>query len=297
MIENGGGSYHLEIYLYEVNNGKVENNTCRNNDTGIWLDFSSEYNILDNNTCSNNWDRGICMQQHSSYNNLANNICENNGCGISLLSSYYDNLTNNTCENNRYGIFLSGSFWYTPGGAYPYSSSSNNLINNTCENNSWGVYLSSSNGDNSNTIFHNRLLNNTENNAYDNGTNYWGKDGVGNCWSDWQPPEHPDTNNDGIVDQLDDVGVVWGSRTAPVDAVGRGEGVVANDGDRAVRGLGRCRPAKTQRQRLGQKEREQKQERGFHQVCPLQFMLYLQAIIRPHLHVLLTRAKLLRGQS
>jgi hypothetical protein len=60
-----------------------------------------------------------------------------------------------------------------------------------------------------NTIFHNRLLYNAENNAYymlydteiytvqGNGTNYWDFNGEGNWWSDWQPPAHPSSN--GIV--------------------------------------------------------------------------------------------------
>jgi hypothetical protein len=54
---------------------------------------------------------------------------------------------------------------------------------------------------NSNTIFHNHLLNNAENHAYDEGTNYWDNNGEGNFWSDWQPPEYPDADNNGIVNE------------------------------------------------------------------------------------------------
>jgi parallel beta-helix repeat protein len=208
LVENGGYSY-LGIGLHNVVNGKIENNTCRNNGWGILLNFSSNGNLT-GNTCENNSNGGIGL--HSSSNNtLTSNTCENNaGYGIHLSSgSDNDNLTNNTCLNNSlHGIYLGGSSNNTISnntcennnyeGIYLFFSSNGILTNNTCENNSNGIYLSSTSN---NTIFHNYLLNNAEKNAYDNGTNYWDHNGEGNYWSDWQPPQHPDTNNDGIVDQ------------------------------------------------------------------------------------------------
>ena len=221
LVENGRPSYH-GIYLDNVKNGRIENNTCRNNIHGIFLS-SSSYENLTNNTCENNgW--GICLWD-SSYNNLTSNTCSNNGWGIWLWDSSYNNLTNNTCENNRWdGISLSGPLSEKPnhGGAIISLSSNNTLTNNTCENNEYGIRLNfyssnntltnntCSNNDygielwgnsSNNTIFHNYLLNNTENNAYDDNTNYWDENGEGNYWSDWQPPEHPDADEDGIVDE------------------------------------------------------------------------------------------------
>ena len=179
------------IHMYFSSNNTLSNNTCENNDIGILL-YSSSNNTPSNNTCENNYYCGIYLYS-SSNNTPSNNTCENNKYGIFLYSSSSNTLSNNTCENNY-------SEWGGAGiGIFLVSSSNyNNLTNNTCENNDTGIYLESSS---SNTIFHNYLLNNTENNAYDNGANYWDNGSEGNYWSDWQPPDHPDADGDGIVDE------------------------------------------------------------------------------------------------
>jgi parallel beta-helix repeat protein len=160
LVENGGNS-HSGIFLDNVVNGRIESNTCSNNDHGIHL-------------------------VGSSNNTLTNNTCSNNDHGIHLMSSSSNILSNNTCLNNAHGIHL-------------MFSSGNILDNNACENNSqYGIYLKSSSN---NTITRNRLLNNAENNARDDSTNYWDKSEKGNYWGDWQPPEHFDVNADGIVDE------------------------------------------------------------------------------------------------
>jgi parallel beta-helix repeat protein len=160
LVENGGSNSY-GIYLDNASNGRIENNIVENNKRGIRLTNSSNYNTLVSNTCSND-----------------------NYYGIYLYDSDYNNLNGNTCENNRYyGIYL-------------YSSSDyNNLNGNTCENNSYGIYLSSSNTGNIITL--NYLLNSTTNNGYDNDTNAWDNNGLGNYWSDWQSP---DADNNKIVD-------------------------------------------------------------------------------------------------
>jgi len=207
LVENGGYSYQ-GILLHNVVNGKIENNTCRNNGWGILLNFSSNGNLtnntcennsyggidlfsssnenLTNNTCENNAGNGIQLGPSSNNNILTNNTCGSNSYGIYLFFSSNDILTNNTCENNNYGIHLDGD------------SNNDILTYNTCENNSYGIYLADSHRC---TIFCNYLLNNAENNAHDNGANYWDYNGKGNYWSDWQPPQHPDANGDGVVDQ------------------------------------------------------------------------------------------------
>ena len=207
LVENSWGNYS-GIYLENVVNGKIENNTCSNNGgCGIRLDNSS-YNNLTNNNCSNN-DFGIYLI-HSSNNTLSNDICSSNSTGISLHSSPHNNLTNNTCENNgAYGTYLySSNYNNLTNNTCSYnaecgislwaSSSYNNLTNNTCENNYYGIWLESSY---SNSITLNYLLNNTENDACQwYGVNSWDRNGHGNYWGDWQPPTYPDSNGDGIVD-------------------------------------------------------------------------------------------------
>ncbi|TES83740.1 MAG: hypothetical protein E3J91_01510, partial [Hadesarchaea archaeon] len=105
LVENGKGDRHDGVYLDNVVNGKIENNTCSNNSYGIYL-YSSSYNTLSNNACLGNGN-GIWLQ-NSSYNAIENNTCEKNyDFGIYLDSSSNNALTNNTCESNiLYGIRL-----------------------------------------------------------------------------------------------------------------------------------------------------------------------------------------------
>ena len=126
LVENGGSSYN-GIYLNNVVNGRIQNNTCENNHHGIFL-YCSDNNLISNNTCENNTN-GIHL--HSSDNNiLDNNTCENNSqygfylCGIFLYCSDNNTLDSNTCENNRRGIILSYSI-------------NNTLDNNTLSNNQY----------------------------------------------------------------------------------------------------------------------------------------------------------------
>ena len=136
LIENGGGP-HYGIYLENVNNGKIENNTCENNSTGVYLDSSSN-NALSSNTCENNSNWGIHLYSSSS-NTLSNNNCSGNRYGICLSSSSNHNtLSSNTCENNDdWGIYL------------VESSSYNSITNNTCYGNGIGdIYQDSSSTDN-----------------------------------------------------------------------------------------------------------------------------------------------------
>jgi parallel beta-helix repeat protein len=175
------------IRLYDSSNyNTIDNNNCENSSYGIWLYLSSNYNILTNNTCEKSY-YGIALGFSSNYNNLDNNNCGGNYNGIFLDSaSSNNNIENNICENNiGDGIRLSGS-------------SSNTLTGNACKYNEYGIYVEISSN---NIVILNYLLNNTENNAYDASSNAWDNNGRGNYWSDWQPPEHPDANGDGIVDE------------------------------------------------------------------------------------------------
>jgi parallel beta-helix repeat protein len=187
LVENGGSS-HNGIELYNVINGRIKNNTCRNNVYGIRLGSSSNDNLT-NNTCENNLF-GIILEG-SSYNNLTNDNCSNNNYdGIDLEGpSNYNTLSNNTCSNNNYmGICLDSSSVHIPESPPSYNPLTNNtLSNNTCSNNNYdGIRIFGPSSDN-NTISLNYPLNNADNNVYDSCTNYWDNNGMGNYWSDWQP--------------------------------------------------------------------------------------------------------------
>ena len=231
LIENGVDNYN-GIQLESVVNGRVESCIFRNNYNGIHINYSSHTSIT-HNICENNHDDGIHVRDYSSYISITHNTCENSHSdGIQVSNSSYISISHNTCENNqRSGIYFQFDSSYNTvennisvNNIYgiDLSDSDNNVLSNNilgnnvfgvrlkwsshnvvkyniCENNSWGIYLRFSSDNN--TVHHNCLLFNTENNGYDDGTNAWDDGSEGNRWSDWQPPEHPDADGDGIVDE------------------------------------------------------------------------------------------------
>jgi parallel beta-helix repeat protein len=182
IVENGVST----IFLSNVVNGRVEKCIVRNSWWSIEL-YGSSNIILENNTCVNGV-AGIYLCSSDS-NIVSNNTCKNNEYGIALEDSSNNTISNNTCENNDVvGIYIN-------------ASNNNDFTYNTCENNDYGIYAESNTKNN--TIHHNYLLNNRENNAYDGSSGFWKNSwngSEGNWWSDWQPPEHPDADGDGIVD-------------------------------------------------------------------------------------------------
>jgi parallel beta-helix repeat protein len=173
------------IYLTSSLNNNLSGNICSNNSTGIYLTSSSNINIS-NNTCLGNSSCGIYLESSSLNNDLTGNTCSNNSSGIYLTSSSNNNIiSNNTCSSNSSGQ-----------GLYAKASSGCTISNNTFFNNRYGAYLTSSSNC---KIFNNYLRSNTENNAYDDGSNSWDNGSIGNYWSDWQPPSYPENDNSGII--------------------------------------------------------------------------------------------------
>ena len=198
-------NWEAGIYLDSVNYCNISGNNASNNDCGILLYYSgsntlrnniinsnnvdgirlwgSTNNMLQSNTATNN-GYGIHMWKYSSNNTLQNNTANsNNWCGIRLDSSSNNTLTNNTANsNNDDGIHL-------------YYSSNNTLASNTANSNNWyGICLLVSSN---NTVYHNNLINNTYDNAYDSCTNQWDSSSEGNYYSDYTGT---DSDSDGIGD-------------------------------------------------------------------------------------------------
>ena len=120
------------IYLGPSSYCTIESNTCENNNCGINLG-GSENCTIESNICSySKEDDGIQLEESLS-NRVANNTCAfNDNNGIDLDDSRFNNILGNTCfSNNEAGIELD-------------SSDDNIVINNICNHNMYGIYLQNS---------------------------------------------------------------------------------------------------------------------------------------------------------
>ncbi len=122
-----GNSYGID--LWDSYSNTLVNNTCNNSKTGISLEWSNS-NTLVNNICSNNTDIGIYFYESCS-NSLVNNICSNNTWNGIVLSdiTFNNTVVNNNCNNNRIGIIF-------------YESKANTVADNTCNSNAkYGLFF------------------------------------------------------------------------------------------------------------------------------------------------------------
>lgn len=110
------------VYLHNLTNGLVLNNTIyENGDYGISIDQSSD-NVFRNNTAFENTLHGIYLSD-SHENMISDNHAYNNTHGVGLELSNFNTISNNTLENNSmYGIEVE-------------ESNNNMLENNRLENN------------------------------------------------------------------------------------------------------------------------------------------------------------------
>ncbi|ODS41296.1 MAG: hypothetical protein A7315_06705 [Candidatus Altiarchaeales archaeon WOR_SM1_79] len=201
VAKNNVSNNHWGIFLYSLQEGKIENNDVFNNSIGIDVRSSSN-NTIDDNYVSSNKGNGLELISSSNDNFVTNNTLIFNNFGIDLASSSSNNcILDNYISRNYYGIYLS------------LSANNNKLLNNTIlSNNNYGVYISTDPYDN--MIYHNNFINN-KNQAYD-GTNNrtkWdnGYPFGGNYWSDFDEqsegayddfkgPDQNVTGRDDIVD-------------------------------------------------------------------------------------------------
>ena len=212
----GAVSTDAGIELNNVQNCHIENNKCIDQYTGIYLYYSTN-NLIEDNNCSSNLWPGFYIV-YSNWNTMKNNICLSNS--RSFYSLYSDNniIDNNICSSNtEYGIFLA-------------SQCDNNMIaNNTCPNNAIGICIGSAcdnniiNGNiissnslrgiflssNNNNLVYNNYFSNNPINAMGDGNNKWNitkTPGInilggaylgGNYWDDYNGT---DNDGDGLGD-------------------------------------------------------------------------------------------------
>ncbi len=115
------------IMLYNVKNGKINNNTVSSNERGIML-YSSNGNVISNNNLTSN-DQGVYLYS-STNNTILNNTASDNSYGIFLY--YYSNnnaILNNNASTNDEGIYI-------------WASNNSIILNNIVLSNHYdGIYL------------------------------------------------------------------------------------------------------------------------------------------------------------
>ena len=129
LYNSGSFPANAGIKLYYVDNGKIINNNCSdNNFYGIHLDYSINSTISGNNASNNNLYGIVLCNSHDSTLS-GNNASNNNYIGMILDESNNNTLSGNNANNND---------WY---GIYLGDSDNNILSGNTASNNDEGIYL------------------------------------------------------------------------------------------------------------------------------------------------------------
>ena len=203
-VISGNSGHGLFLEDSFINNAIFDNNIHSNEGNGIYLkDSSTKNNNIFNNNINSNNGQGILLGASSHDNAIFdNNITFNGGHGIYLKDSSHDNtiFDNNVNSNEGYGFYLKD---------FPYNntisgnnvnsnighgfclndSSHDNIIiyNNVSLNNGYGILIE--NGTTAcinNIVYRNNFVNNTFG-GYDECNNTWdnGYPSGGNYWSEY----------------------------------------------------------------------------------------------------------------
>ncbi|MEM3396733.1 MAG: right-handed parallel beta-helix repeat-containing protein [Thermoplasmata archaeon] len=125
------------IALNNVQNGKIENNTCTASIRGVYIYGASMYNTIVNNT-ANTVQQGIALY-FSDNNTIVNNSANSNTYGIYLY--YASNVVVDFCNANSNSV----------SGIYVGSSDNITISNTNANGNTYGITLFSSNNATINT--------------------------------------------------------------------------------------------------------------------------------------------------
>jgi parallel beta-helix repeat protein len=180
------------------NNYISGNNIYSNGHYGISL-YSSTNNSIIANNLSFNTNENIYLWLSSNNNLIMDNIVTESPIGIDLSSSSHNIVIGNRVSSNiQIGIFTS-------------SASYNIITSNNISNNDYGLYIFTSHY---NQIYHNNIMDNTNQAIDDQNDNFWNDSypSGGNYWSDFHEP------GDGAYDDY----------KGPVQNVSGSDGIVDN---------------------------------------------------------------------
>ena len=211
VIENNNSSNNTRgIYIADSLEITIKNNVFENDGIFIWGENVYHFNthVIENNTVNGKPvyyyadisgievpdDAGGVILANCSNMSVRNLEISNSTVGIELAYTQDSQITNNLLSHNLGAIYLI----YSDNNVITHNDASNNgdgielwrnsdnntVKNNVLSNNVYGIELWE-NSDN-NRIYYNNLENN-ENQAYDDGSNYWdnGYPSGGNYWSDY----------------------------------------------------------------------------------------------------------------
>jgi parallel beta-helix repeat protein len=179
-IQNSGPGWG-DNGLY-ANNSKwcnISHNILIHNGHGLWLDNHSDNNILTANNVSHNLV-GIAISNCGNNIVTSNYVFSSMYCGIALSCASSNIIADNNASNNEYGIWLD---W----------STNATVTGNALTSNLYGIHLNHSDD---NIIFHNNIINNTQQTEIINSTSIWDADFEGNYWNNH---DGLDTDKDGIA--------------------------------------------------------------------------------------------------
>jgi len=186
--ELNGNNYGISLNQSSVTT--ITDNTITESNRGITINIGKD-NIISRNTISSTLFGESILLIEASHNSVSKNTIS--GAGVSLYYSNDNTVSSNTIDNALNGIYFN-------------NSCNNTITSNVISNSNFdGIYLGILCS--GNAIYHNNFLNN-QLNAHDKGNNTWdnGYPSGGNYWSDYSGddsyhgPNQNQSGSDGIGD-------------------------------------------------------------------------------------------------